>query len=141
MFGFGKKRKDDLGLDKDLDFGKDDLNLGFDDPLAGNRGGNQFMGLPPQHSAPPQEFPDFGANQPGSFNDYSQHQQAQRPVYQEIGPVQQAPQQSGFERDLQLISAKLDAIKSELDAMNQRIIKIEKIADVEADKQARKKVW
>lgn len=46
--------------------------------------------------------------------------------------------ESGVEKDLQMISLKLDAIKSELDAMNQRMKNLEMIAEREQSKTAKK---
>ncbi|MFH1505768.1 MAG: hypothetical protein ABIE94_02155 [archaeon] len=138
MFGFGKKRRDDLGLDRDMDFGKDDLNLGLDDPMGNPRAP---MGMPPQHV--PQEYPDLGAGQPSAFNDYRQNQQNERPTFHELGTnLNETPQHpEDSHREFELISAKLDAIKSELDSMNQRLVKIEKLADRELEQQARKRPW
>jgi len=144
MLGFGKKGKDDLGLDKDMDFGKDDLGLGFDDPLANpSPTGNQPMGLPQQHISPPQEIPELGMDKPNSFSDFNQNNQMQG--FQEIREIkpqnQQVNGQNDLQKDMQLINAKLDAIKSELDAMKQRIMKIESIAVGEYQEHSKKKLW
>jgi hypothetical protein len=50
------------------------------------------------------------------------------------------PQSSGpdISKDLQMISLKLDAIKSELDAMNQRLRSLESIAEKEQSKTNKK---
>jgi hypothetical protein len=60
-------------------------------------------------------------------NNFNQHNQFQQQ------PSSMMPQaQSGdMGRDLQMISLKLDAIKSEIDAMNQRIKNVEAIAERE----------
>ena len=52
--------------------------------------------------------------QPQAFQDAAQHT---------------APQAGG--KDIELLSAKLDAIKAQMDVINQRLIKIEKIAEGE----------
>ena len=98
------------------------------------------MGMPQQHA--PQEYPDLGAGQPNAFNDFRQSQQ-EKPTFHELGTtLHEVPQHSeGPNRDFELISAKLDAIKSELDSMNQRLVKIEKLADEELAQRARKKPW
>ncbi len=54
-------------------------------------------------------------------------------------PMQQMPQQdSHSDRDFQMISLKLDAIKSELDAVSQRLKNLESIAEREQSKTAKK---
>ena len=56
--------------------------------------------------------------------------------------VSQSPaQNSNMERDMQIISLKLDAIKSELDAMNQRLKNLESIAEREQLKANTQKKW
>lgn len=55
---------------------------------------------------------------------------------------QQQPQQTtSNDKDMQIISLKLDAIKSELDAINQRIKNIENIAEKEQQPQTQQKRW
>ncbi len=49
--------------------------------------------------------------------------------------------ESEISRDIQMISLKLDAIKSEMDAMNQRIKNIEAIAEKEQSAQGQQKKW
>lgn len=49
---------------------------------------------------------------------------------------QQGPPPGPDAKDVQIIIAKLDAIRAEMDSMNQRIIKIEKIAEGSLDKKA-----
>jgi chaperonin cofactor prefoldin len=54
-------------------------------------------------------------------------------------PMQQSiPQSNDLQKDIQLISLKLDAIKSELDAVNQRLRNIESIAEREQIKPGKK---
>jgi hypothetical protein len=48
---------------------------------------------------------------------------------------------SGLEKDIQIISLKLDAIKSEMDSMNQRIKNIEMIAEKEQQPTTPQKRW
>jgi hypothetical protein len=50
-------------------------------------------------------------------------------------PMQQEPE---LQKDIQVISLKLDAIKSELDAMNQRMKNLEMIAEREQSKTNKK---
>lgn len=55
-------------------------------------------------------------------------------------PQQYSQQDSQIQKDLQMISLKLDSIKSELDAMNQRMKNIENIAEKE-QQQSKTKKW
>jgi hypothetical protein len=50
-------------------------------------------------------------------------------------------QSPGFEKDLQIISLKLDAIKSEIDSINQRVKNIENIAEKEQQSTQQQKRW
>ena len=50
----------------------------------------------------------------------------------------QVPQNNDMQKDLQMISLKLDAIKSEIDAMNQRLKNLESIAEREQMKTNKK---
>jgi hypothetical protein len=55
-------------------------------------------------------------------------------------PMQQSmPQSNDMQKDIQMISLKLDAIKSELDAVNQRLRNLESIAEREQFKTTNKK--
>jgi|GEM_PF-3353132 len=58
-----------------------------------------------------------------------------------MGMQQPAMQGSNMERDMQMISLKLDAIKSELDAMSQRLRNLESIAEREQMKASPQKKW
>lgn len=58
-----------------------------------------------------------------------QQQAAARNPNQQFGG--ESSQQGHMEKDLQIIIAKLDALKSELDSIHQRVQKIEKIADTD----------
>jgi hypothetical protein len=53
--------------------------------------------------------------------------------------MQQPAQGPDIEKDLQMISLKLDAIKSEVDAMSQRLKNLESIAEREQSKSTNKK--
>jgi hypothetical protein len=78
-------------------------------------------------------------NNYGQQNGFPQHSQA--PMQQSMSSqssMQQLPQ-TDMTRDLQMISLKLDAIKSELDAMNQRLRNVEMIAEKEQVAQQQKK--
>ena len=56
-----------------------------------------------------------------------------------FGQAQQSMPPADLQKDLQVISLKLDSIKSELDAMNQRLKTIETIAESEQQKSKAKK--
>ncbi len=58
------------------------------------------------------------------------------------GQSSMMPQQGNdISKDLQVISLKLDSIKSELDAMNQRLKSLESIAEREQQKTTSNKKW
>jgi len=96
---------------------------------------------------------DFGSPAPSSFSaptntpDMSFHQDQLSPSMNmsSMGNTAfgqssiQSSQGSDIGKDLEMISLKLDAIKSELDAMNQRLKSLETIAEREQSKSAAKK--
>lgn len=129
---------------------KDDPFAGNDDPFGQPPPGQQ--GQPPQgapsqdpygqQSQDPfgqQQFPPPGQQQFDPTNpDMNAAQGIPRPRDPSTrepdsgvpqGLSQQGGSQGHTEKDLQLILAKLDALKSELDSVHQRIQKIERIAD------------
>ncbi len=145
-----RKKSDDLGLDN-FDPGIDSVNH---DPLVSsspdhpegldfnNPDINQVTGTPK-----PASFNDSLAEHDSSFN------QPQSPSNQPVQSSVVSNNPSGFNpsptpsssadlfaKDLQLIIAKLDAIKSELDSLHQRVQKIERIADAE-QKRSRYGQW
>ena len=91
-----------------------------------------MTGLPPANIEPSPSYNEHQSNMSMSsmMNNNTQYQQ----------PIQQS-QQPDLSRDLQMISLKLDAIKSELDAMNQRIKNVEAIAEKEQAAQGQQKKW
>ena len=125
---FWKKDKFDLdSLGKDLS-ALPDPNTG----LEPNLGLNQNMGMPNSASDPlaqPQQFQSFQTPQsaglapdpsrPQSFNSLNREQQQQR----------LAPQaQTHMAKDLEIISSKLDALKSALESVSQRLANLERMA-------------
>jgi len=60
---------------------------------------------------------------------------------QPMSMQQPTVQSSNMERDMQMISLKLDAIKSEIDAMNQRLKNLESIAEREQLRSNTPKKW
>jgi hypothetical protein len=117
----------------------DDLGLGMDPAM----GGGDYGGGAPGYGDP-MGSPDMGYGMP-----------PQDPMAQPLQPAGYSPEAMGFERvppgtpsypqpgqsqsisdinlgkDMELISAKLDAIKAELDSINQRLKRIERIAEGE----------
>ena len=93
--------------------GLPDQNLGLNEPDMGLGKGPDF----PDHPGPAPVDPLSGP--PGGAQQFSQPASQPSPQYQAPDP----------KKDFDLIIAKLDMIKAELDAMNQRILKIEHLAD------------
>jgi hypothetical protein len=111
------KKKDDAGL-----------NLGSDSLNFSNNG------LP--QDTPNISSPSFGnefssMNSSNNMNPSMSMSSMNSQGFGQSSMTQSTPQGSGMERDLQMISLKLDAIKSELDAMNQRLKNLESIAERE----------
>ncbi|MBN2459259.1 hypothetical protein JXB28_03155 [Candidatus Woesearchaeota archaeon] len=120
---FGKllgKKKDDLGLDgmgPEAGLG----GAGYGEPLGspdmGGYGAAPGMGQPSSSFSP--EAMGFERVPPGSSS-YSQ-------------PGSQSVSDINMGKDLEIINAKLDAIKAELDSVNQRLKRIERIAEGERE--------
>jgi hypothetical protein len=128
---FGKK-KDDLGLG---DIGNIDANPDFNQPLGSPDGG--YGQQPMDYGS---DYGNAGAGaQPGGFSPESIGFER---VPQGAQPYPMQQQQSIGEitigKDLELISAKLDAIKAEIDAMSQRLKRLERIAEGENSNQGNK---
>lgn len=82
---------------------------------------------------------NFGNEQGMDFNQGMQNEQFQPAVNLSTQQFQPAQSQGpDVQKDLQILSLKLDAIKSELDTINQRIKNIETIAEKE---QQQTKKW
>ena len=128
---FSRKKKkddfDDLKLDKDFDMGK-----GLDDPTS-NLGGTGDLSMDFKDDFQTPEMPerelDMGQSgplpQPGL-----QHQ-----------PLQQQQQQSFHDdhsykaaKDFEIITTKLDALRSAIESMNQRLVNIERYLHDEKSK-------
>ncbi|MGV8150680.1 MAG: hypothetical protein ACP5NV_03060 [Candidatus Woesearchaeota archaeon] len=87
---------------------------------------------------------NFGKDPNGDFNNpnqYMPHQEAAVAPSVNLSTAQfhQNPD-NDLQKDLQILSLKLDAIKAELDGMNQRIKNIEQIAQKE-QQQTQTKRW
>lgn len=125
------KRKDDLALNENIGLGGfgqpgmqgQDMGLGGSpyDPMGGGGG---LGGIPSSpYSQPMQAFP------------------GQRP------PMEAFQQNQAYERsfaagkEIEVVSAKLDAIKSALEALNQRLASIERFIQTEQDFKKRGGGW
>ncbi len=105
-----------MGLRDLLPFGKKKDDFGL--PPMGKETGMAMDDF----STPPQQYPPQFA---GGFNPQPQFQQ----------PMESLQNNNSFrtDRDTELISAKLDAIKAMLENLNQRIANLERIAGGEVD--------
>jgi len=111
-------KKDEPSLDlEELD---KQLGLGKQDDL----------GLPQEPSTSPEAMMSEPSLKPTPLE-----QPVEQPTYREI-----PPQQPTFvQKDIEIVSSKLDALRATLDAMNQRLVNIERMATNEQEKKRR--VW
>ncbi|MFT4344128.1 MAG: hypothetical protein ACMXYE_05280 [Candidatus Woesearchaeota archaeon] len=135
MLDFFKKKDDDLsdftplGKDDDkpmpsFDSSSNPLNQG-NDPLS--QGSNPFSSS--DHLALPSDNDHSGSNAspaaPSAFDEL-RNTHAQPPGAQnQMSPTQQG----GIEKDVAILSAKVDAVRAILDSINHRLDKIERIAE------------
>lgn len=105
VFGFGKKKKE-----KDL---TGELKLG-----------NEELGIPELN--PHQEAPGFESSAGVGMPEFAQEREVQH--------ERQAQQPYPQEREYEVLSAKLDALKAILDSINQRLENIERIAKGDHEK-------
>lgn len=159
--GLFKKRNDDLGSSfPDLDQDMPPLHDTTPDTSSSDSFSmpkqptppsfdNQPFNTPPSQAFPPPNEPS-AMSRPGSdhvdFNNPDLNSVTGSPKPKEqlptddfmTSPAKTGPVSSSHvEKDLQIIIAKLDAVKSELDSLHQRVQRIERIA--EADQVAREK--
>ena len=125
---FWKKHDDfsDLGIDKG--FGKENLAFG-DDLGMGNQGYPQQ-----QQPYPSQPFPQQPSFSPPSFSQQSFPPQ-QPYQYQGYG------QQDMASKNLEIISSKLDALRTSIESLNQRLANLEAMARGEEDTSRRRKYY
>ncbi len=144
-------KKDDLGLGKDVGgFGSDNLgmpqgsdNLGMPNQGA-DLGGSDNLGLPSSGMPDLTTFRGVG--------DRQSQQQMNQSIKQHLGPDYMNSPNTGFSsfspkqsyqevphgsHELEVISAKLDAIKATMDAINQRIANLERVAYGEQEQKRR----
>ena len=155
LFGkmFGKKEEDSFDLGN---IGGDDINPGM--PPSDNMGDpfSEPMGMPPGNdplgmNTPQQQYP------PPAQHPVQQQNQGFNPEDMGFERVREKTPQQGFNqtssdrqqqlndihlgKDIEIISAKLDTIKAELDSMNQRLKRIERIAEGETQVSQPKDKW
>ncbi|MFH0870784.1 MAG: hypothetical protein V1866_07055 [archaeon] len=109
---------------------------GLDTPLgAPDQQQSMGFGMPPQpqQQMPPQQQKQFT---PEDFG-FEKVPQSQQP--RGSGSFGGSVSEINFGKDLEIISAKLDSIKAELDSMNQRLKRIERIAEEPGS--SRKDAW
>ncbi len=125
------KKDDEFGdLDLDKDLGMDsNLGLGVDS----NTGIESGLGLdkPPSHNIPkiPESFEEsIGQEKQDNFNPYESPKRPdpmQQPMQQQQPVSSNIHNQDLLRKDLEIISAKLDVLKSSLDTINHRLSSLE----------------
>lgn len=124
------KKKDDFG-DLNLgdktpglgpDFGAPDLSMNSQDPFVSK---DAPSSPDPLGLTPPSAQPSFQQQPP-------QFQQPAQPQFQQQQPAQQ--QFSATDKDLEIISSKLDALRAGIESINQRLANIEQMARGEQEK-------
>jgi len=127
-----------MGIFNKLKFWKKDDDFDFDD-LAQKEIGSD---LPPQDDlglGAENEQRRLGLDEKSPFPETPTEQpsfETQQPSM-ERQPRQQQPQLTTGNRDLELISSKLDTIKALLNSMDQRVANLEKAAGIEKKQQER----
>lgn len=134
-------------------FKKKDDDLGLDNPEGAPPGGDPFSNQPSQdpfNNQPTNQFSNPTNNQPTNQNPMGpppqEYGNPDLNNVKNIAKPREPTEQTSFnnpttlqptnnnthvEKDLQLIIAKLDGLKSELDSLHQRVQKIEKIAEAD----------
>jgi hypothetical protein len=128
LFGFGKKKDDPMGAMGDMNLGgmgglpdnnPQSFNSGYTDPMMDSNSGLKLADLNSQNqeagfNQQSQGVDTFGNPRPQSkFDNYETKQQS-------FAPIQDTS------KDLQIIIAKLDAIRSEITNINHRLDNIER---------------
>jgi len=134
---FKKKSVDDLNINMS------DPNMGMNSDLGMDTTGINDMGM--QSSLANNSGFDSGMSQPNTVNLSTMGMNSMNNMPnqgQSAGFQQFSGQGSGnVEKDMQIISLKLDAIKSELDSISQRVKNIENIAEKEQQTGPQQKRW
>ncbi|MBS3176216.1 hypothetical protein J4457_03195 [Candidatus Woesearchaeota archaeon] len=116
------KKRDEFG-DLGKEFGAPELGL------EGGFGKEGFGG---------EELPGFGEpspspSQPQAFGAMPPARVPMRAMEQVGQPMQAFPEQPSISKDIEIISVKLDSIRNTLEILNQRIARLEKIAEGETE--------
>ena len=125
---------------KDPDFGNIDTGLG----LGGNLGLDANAGSDPLSMHTDMAMREhnldtgMGMNPAANLSNAGMGQSSGMQGMQSYSNYGSQGGSSGIEKDLQILSLKLDAIKSEIDSMNQRIKNIEMIAEKEQNPQQKR---
>lgn len=124
--GINKSELGNLGLDKDLfktDTSDSNINTGLN--TTGLNTGQGLAQLQPKQMQPQQreEFESFNPTTFPSQPLQGMNQQTNQQTTQAISQIQN--------KEFELISAKLDAIKAELQVINQRLILLERASNIE----------
>ncbi|MFH1073297.1 MAG: hypothetical protein V1743_07760 [Nanoarchaeota archaeon] len=121
----GEKKAGEPGKLPDLNLAPlPEMNLGDQHETAmGNMGNIPSFESNPAFNPSQQESPPF---HPSQFQQHPTY-----PTQQQTFPASTSQQASfpSADKDVQLIISKLDTIRAELDSMNQRVIRIERIAE------------
>lgn len=113
---------------KDSDEGLENLGLPKEEGVPTEELGLGSPGLPEQGAGLPSQEPPIGTFQDARI----MPQQPQQPMMQQQAAYAQ-------NKDLELISAKLDSLRAIMENMNQRISNIERIAY--GEEESRRKEW
>ena len=124
-----KKEEPQIGIDTNFDPGSNPM-------MHNNPDMNDPLGLQNQSYNPGLESRDsMGAVNLSTMGMASMNAQSNLQAFQ----GQSAG--SGIDKDLQILSLKLDAIKAEIDSINQRVKNIENIAEREQQTASQQKRW
>ena len=121
----GKKKDDELGLGMDPEMGAGGFGAG------GAPGFGEPMGSPDMGYGMPPQDPMAQPAQPGGYSPESMGFERMPPGTPSYSQPNQNISDINLGKDMEIISAKLDAIKAELDSINQRLKRIERIAEGE----------
>jgi hypothetical protein len=132
------KKKDELGMEN--------LNLGLNQNMNLGLGQNMNLGIQGMPNTPMMD--QIQSQQPMGFQ---QQPYPSYPAQQQMGYPQETPQMESFQRnqnyernyaagkDIEVVSAKLDAIKAALETLNQRLASIERY--IQTDQELKRRSW
>lgn len=125
------KHEPHLDLDSGVDLGTESFsqpNLGLGQPTQQNPGMVDPMAQYPTHQ------PGFGSSAPSFAN----------PSFEQPRIIEQQPQnlkQDSYDKNLEIVSMKLDNLKVAIENMNQRLINIERIATDSLKQEQKRPRW